>query len=84
MVRTVDIVVSASHQEGLSNSVLETMSQGVALVATNVGGNPELVVDGVNGLLVEPQNPRQLSEAILTLALNPNTTSIWKCFDPDS
>ena len=72
LVRTVDIVVSASHQEGLSNSVLEAMSQGVALVATNVGGNPELVVDGVNGLLVEPQNPRQLSEAILTLALNPN------------
>ena len=71
LLQNADIVVSASHQEGLSNSVLEAMAQGVSLVATDVGGNSELVINGVNGLLVEPHNPSQLSKAILTLAMNP-------------
>lgn len=41
---------------------------GKPVVATAVGGNPELVADGTSGLLVPPQNPERLAEAIMTLA----------------
>ncbi len=60
--------VSASHAEGLSNAILEAMAARLPVVATAVGGTPELVRDGVNGLLVPPGSPgalaRRMSEAL--------------------
>jgi glycosyltransferase involved in cell wall biosynthesis len=60
--------VSASHAEGLSNAILEAMASRLPVVATAVGGTPELVRDGVNGLLVPPGSPgalaRRMSEAL--------------------
>ena len=49
-----DIHVSASHHEGFPNNILEAMCAGLPVVATNVGGVPEQVVDGVTGMLVAP------------------------------
>ena len=59
-----DVVVHPSHQEGFSNAILEAMTAGRPVVATDVGGNPEAVADGVNGLIVPPRDPEALGAAI--------------------
>jgi glycosyltransferase involved in cell wall biosynthesis len=65
-----DIFVLPSISEGLPVALLEAMSCGVAIVATAVGGVPEVLSDGVDGVLVEPRRPAQLSKAIAALATN--------------
>jgi glycosyltransferase involved in cell wall biosynthesis len=65
-----DIAVLCSHQEGFSNSILESMAAGLPMVVTDVGGNSEAVEDGVNGLVVPAHNPQKLGDAIATLANN--------------
>src|ERR1700722_14504073 len=52
--RTVDIAVLPSHSEGMSNSLLEYMAAGRAVIATAVGANPELIRNGKDGLIVPP------------------------------
>ena len=66
-----DIFVLPSHMEGMSNALLEAMAAGRPVVATNVGGNAEVVQDGVTGLLVPPRDPQRLAEALLTLLDDP-------------
>jgi len=58
------ISVLPSHSEGLSNTLLESMAAGVPTVATNVGGNPELVKDQVNGILIPVKSPEHLAQAM--------------------
>ncbi len=58
-----DIYVCASGAEGLSNSILEAMASGKPVIATRVGGDPELVVDGETGFLVPPFAPQAIAEA---------------------
>lgn len=53
--------------EGLSHTVLESFAAGVPVITTNVGGNPELIQDGHNGILVEYNNKQQIKDAILKL-----------------
>lgn len=62
-----NIFVLASKLEGLGTSVLDALSCGKAIVATNAGGIPEMIKDRENGLLVPKQNPQQLAQAIITL-----------------
>jgi glycosyltransferase involved in cell wall biosynthesis len=71
LLREIDISVLPSLSEGLSNSLLESMAAAVPVVATNVGGNPEIVHDGRTGLLVPPRNADALSVAIVRLLENP-------------
>src|SRR5262249_15869417 len=61
------VSVVSSLTEGLSNTLLESMAAGVPVVATRVGGNAEIVSEGITGLLVPPRNPAALSEAICRL-----------------
>lgn len=62
-----DICVLPSLSEGMSNAILEYMAAAKPVIATNVGGNPELVKDGYNGLLVQKEDAEGLKEALLTL-----------------
>ena len=66
-----DIGLLCSHQEGLSNVILEGMAAGLPMIVTDVGGNPELVLDGETGLVVPPRSPQQLADAIIRLANDP-------------
>jgi glycosyltransferase involved in cell wall biosynthesis len=67
-----DISVLSSHGEGFSNTVLESMSFGKAVIASNVGGNSELIQDTRFGILVTNQSVKELFEAIKFLSLNKN------------
>lgn len=62
--RGFDLFVLPSVGEGISNAILEAMATGLPVVATRVGGNPELVADGVTGALVEARATPPLSSAI--------------------
>ncbi len=62
-----DIGVSASHEEGFSNAILEFMAAGVPVVATDAGGNAEAVVDGTTGFVVPVADPGRMAEALTRL-----------------
>ena len=63
----IDIFVLPSLSEALSNSLMEAMACGCCSVASNVGGNPELVRDGETGLLFEPRDTAGLSDVLRSL-----------------
>jgi glycosyltransferase involved in cell wall biosynthesis len=64
---TLDVAVLCSRSEGMSNALLEYMASGRAIVATAVGGNVELIQNGVTGLLVTPGDAHSLATAITRL-----------------
>ena len=66
-----DVFVLPSLGEGISNTVLEAMATGLPVIATRVGGNPELVQDGVTGLLVPVADVPALAAAIVALVDDP-------------
>lgn len=63
-----DVMVLASHSEGMPHALLEAMASGAAVIATRVGGIPDVIVDGVHGLFVPPYNPLAIARAIQRLA----------------
>jgi len=66
-----DIFILNSTYEGLSHVILEAMSLGLPVIATSVGGNPELVKHGETGLLIKSGDPEALRSAILQLIRSP-------------
>jgi glycosyltransferase involved in cell wall biosynthesis len=67
-----DIAVQPSRSEGLGTAVLEASAAGLPVVATAVGGIPDIVVHGETGLLVPPNDAVSLANAIIQLAMNPD------------
>jgi len=62
-----DILLLVSHSEAFSNAILEGMAAGIPVIATDIGGNPEQVLHEITGLLVPPEDPGALAQAILCL-----------------
>lgn len=66
-----DVAVLSSNSESFSNAVLEYSVAGLPIVATEVGGMKEIVLDGETGFLVPPGNPEQFAERVIELLRDP-------------
>jgi glycosyltransferase involved in cell wall biosynthesis len=71
MLPILDIFVLSSLHEGISISLLESQAMGIPAVVTNVGGNSEVVLDGINGLLAEPNQPESIANLCHKLIIDP-------------
>jgi glycosyltransferase involved in cell wall biosynthesis len=67
-----DVALLSSHVESMPMAMLEYMEAGVPIVATNVGGVPEMVRDGIEALLVPPNDPEALARGILEVLADPS------------
>lgn len=68
--KSVDILLLPSYNEGLPYVIIEALAAGLPVVATTVGGIPEVIEDGVNGFLIEPRDYQALARRISVLARN--------------
>jgi glycosyltransferase involved in cell wall biosynthesis len=75
ILRGADIYVMPSHLEGLGTSVLDALSSGLPVVAARAGGIPEMIEDGVNGLLVPPRDAGALAAAVVRLLSQPEESA---------
>lgn len=62
-----DCLILPSFREGYPGIIIEAFSVGVPVIATNIGGIPEIVENGVNGILIEPKNVEDLTRAIKSI-----------------
>jgi glycosyltransferase involved in cell wall biosynthesis len=65
-----DIYVCSSVKEGLSYTVIEAMQAGLPIVATRVGGNPDLIQNGEEGILIEPASAEELATGVIKILNN--------------
>jgi glycosyltransferase involved in cell wall biosynthesis len=72
LLRAADLFCLSSYLEGLGTSILDAMAAGLPVVATRVGGIPEVVAEGETGLLVPAREPRALADALAELAGDPS------------
>ncbi len=77
LLRAMDVFALPSQAEGISNTILEAMACGLPVVATDVGGNAELVVEGETGRLVPANDPQALAAALRELLDNPQRINAY-------
>lgn len=71
VLRAMDVLLICSDHEGIPMVLLEAMALGVLVVARKVGGMPEVIEDGINGILVHSDSPEDLGHACLSIFTNP-------------
>ena len=79
LLEALDVLVSPSHTEGISNAILEALTARVPVVATRVGGTPEIVTDDVSGLLVPPNDPAALAAAVARVLDDADLAARLRC-----
>jgi glycosyltransferase involved in cell wall biosynthesis len=67
-----DVFILPSNREGIGSILLDAMERGLPVIASRVGGVPDIVHHGENGLLIDPARPEQLRDAILELRAAPD------------
>ena len=72
-----DVYANSSISEGISVTILEAMAAGLPVVATRVGGTPEVVVDGETGLLVEARSPEAFARALMVAGSRETDRRAW-------
>lgn len=77
LLQAMDVFVLSSIAEGISNTILEAMASGLPVVATNVGGNGELVVHGQSGALFDPEDAPRLAAVLSKYANIPETLDAY-------
>ncbi len=77
LVAGVDVFANSSTSEGVSLTLLEAMAAERPIVATRVGGTPEVVVDGETGRLVPARDPAAFAAALLDVAADPARARAW-------
>jgi len=77
LLRLMDVFVLPSLGEGISNTLLEAMATGLPLIATQVGGNPELITEGVNGCLVPVGDVMALASCCKELLTEPDKLALY-------
>jgi glycosyltransferase involved in cell wall biosynthesis len=75
LLRISDVCVLSSKAEGFSNSILEYMAAGKPVVATAVGGAPEVIIEGETGFIVSPDDERAMADRIISLLNDPKRAS---------
>jgi glycosyltransferase involved in cell wall biosynthesis len=75
LLRISDVCVLSSKAEGFSNSILEYMAAGKPVVATAVGGAPEVIIEGETGYIVPPDDERAMADRIISLLNDPKRAS---------
>jgi glycosyltransferase involved in cell wall biosynthesis len=70
--RAADMFLTTSVSDGTPVSVLEAMASGLPCIATSVGGIPEWITDGENGILIPPVSPQAVAAALLRLSTDPD------------
>lgn len=75
IVRALDMLLLPSHEEPFGRALIEAMALGVPVLATQVGGPPEIIQDGVQGLLLDPHDPAAWARAVGELAGDPARTA---------
>jgi len=79
LLSAMDIYVCSSRSEGMSNSVLESMASGLAVVATSVGDNEAIIADGREGRLVSPNDVAALARVLQELVYSPEARHAYGC-----
>lgn len=77
LLKLFDIYVLPSLWEGLPIALLEAMAAGCPIVATEVGGNAQVITEGYNGILIEPRNSQKLAEAVIALLSRPDVRKTY-------
>jgi len=70
LLRVMDLSVLCSFREGFSNAILESMASGTPVIASDVGGNSEALIDGVTGLLFDPYDHAELAKKVIHVLQN--------------